>query len=197
MKWVAIAIVGSLVLYTALTLFFRKPGRGHEPYREGVQRTTTARLQESGYQQVELELARPADPARQDLLLGGSAAHPTSAAGGFPLELTRIFVQPPLLAERFTRVVAVAETDAGQPYRVQFTATMADHQLLLTSATLFRKGTTLLLLPVGEKLGGNLQARWTDTTIQIVIPGGSLPPGRYAVTLVGARANSTWTLEVK
>ena len=31
----------------------------------------------------------------------------------------------------------------------------------------------------------------------IAIPAGTLPPGAYTVTLVGARANNTWPLYVK
>ncbi|MBP8962948.1 MAG: hypothetical protein KBG39_08380, partial [Opitutaceae bacterium] len=76
-------------------------------------------------------------------------------------------------------------------------ATLADHKRLLSSAQLFQKDHELILVPLFEPLGGNLLIRWTDTTLLIAIPAGTLPPGAYTVTLVGARANNTWPLHVK
>jgi hypothetical protein len=48
-----------------------------------------------------------------------------------------------------------------------------------------------------EKLSGELLARSRESTVLVTIPGGTLKPGEYRVTLVGSRNSRQWTLQVK
>jgi hypothetical protein len=198
MKWVALAIVLMIAIYTFLTLYFRKPGPPHRPYQEAVDRANTTRLLASGYQRIALAVERPAGPRRTDVVPAGRAAASAQAAvGGLPPELASALVEPPLLAETIATLEAGAETGANLPYRVQFSATLADRKRVIAEALLFRKGDTLTLVPVFERIAGGLQARWQETTGLLTVPAGTLPPGRYTATLVGARGSRTWTLTVR
>jgi len=196
MKWVVLAIVLGLAGYTYLTLRYRKPGPAYRPYQDTVNRTTVSRLLSSGYQRIALAVERPADPPRTSVILGG-VANATTARSGLPPELDHALVGKPLLAETITSVTAGAETNADRPYRIQFSATLADHQHVISEAHLFRKDDSLLILPVFEQIEGGLQARWLETTVMLTVPGGALPPGRYTATLVGTRGSRTWPLLVK
>ena len=196
MKWVVVAIVLGLAGYTYLTLHYRKPGPAYRPYQDTVNRVTVSRLLSSGFQRIALAVERPADPQRTSVVLGGFASA-TTARSGLPPELDRALVEKPLLAETITSVTAAAEVSAVQPYRIQFSATLADHKHVISEALLFRKDDSLVFLPVFEKIEGELQARWLETTLLLTVPGGALPPGHYTATLVGARGSRTWPLLVR
>ena len=196
MKWVVLAIVLGLAGYTYLTLRYRKPGPAFQPYQDAVNRTTVSRLLSSGYQRIALAVERPADPQRTSVVLGGYASA-TTASSGLPPELDHALVGKPLLAETITAVTAAAEVTAAQPYRIQFSATLADHKRVISEAHLFRKNDSLVIVPVFEQIEGGLQARWLETTVLLTVPGGALPPGHYTTTLVGAHASRTWPLLVK
>jgi len=196
MKWVVLAIVLGLAGYTYLTLRYRKLGPAYRPYQDTVNRVTVSRLLSSGYQRIALAVERPADPQRTSVVLGGFATA-TTARSGLPPELDRALVEKPLLAETITSVTAGAEVSAVQPYRIQFSATLADRKHVISEAHLFRQDDSLVILPVFEKIEGELQARWLETTVLLTVPGSALPPGRYTVTLVGARGSRTWSLLVQ
>ncbi len=196
LKWAALSLA-VLLLGAALVLLLRPRHRLPPATKTPPVTTAALRLKPSTYTRTEVEVCRPADPSRKNTLMGAQPAEPVPSRGGLPRELARAFVEPPLLAERFTQIVAGGQTSALLPYQVQFSATLADHKRLLSSAQLFQKDNELILVPLFEPLGGNLLIRWTDTTILIAIPAGTLPPGACTVTLVGARANSTWPLYVK
>ena len=196
MKWVVLVIVLGLAGYTYLTLRYRKPGPAYQPYQDTVNRTTVSRLLSSGYQRIALTVERPADPQRTSVVLGGFASA-TTARSGLPPELDHALVGKPLLAEAITSVTAAAETTAAQPYRIQFSATLADRKHVISEALLFRKDDSLVIIPVFDKIEGGLQARWLETTVMLTVPGGALPPGRYTATLVGARGSRTWPLLVR
>lgn len=189
-----------VVLLLGAALFFllrhtgaKLPATGKTP----TARTAPLRIKDSSYTRTEVEASRPAELSRKDTLLGGPAAAIAETGGGLPSELAQSFVEKPLLAERFANIVASTQTSALMPYQIQCAATLADHKRILSSAQLFRKDDQLVLIPIFEPLTGGLLARWTDITVQIAIPAGTLPPGTYTVTLVGARANATWPLQVK
>ena len=63
MKWIVLAIVVSLVLYTYLTLHFRKAGPAFRPYADIKDHANTVRLLDAGYQRITVEAELPADPA--------------------------------------------------------------------------------------------------------------------------------------
>jgi hypothetical protein len=196
MKWVVIAIVLGLAGYTYLTLRYRKPGPAYRPYQDTVNSVTVSRLLSSGYQRIALAVERPADPSRTSVVLGGFATT-TTARSGLPPELEHALVEKPLLAETITSVTAGAEASAALPYCIQFSATLADRKHVISEALLFHKDDSLVILPVFEKIEGELQARWLETTVLLTVPGNALPPGRYTVTLVGARGSRTWPLLVQ
>jgi hypothetical protein len=196
MKWVVLTIILGLAAYTYLTLHFRKPGPAFQPYQDAVNRTTVSRLLSSGYQRIALTVERPADPQRTSVILGGFA-NATTASSGLPPELDQALVGKPLLAETITAVTAAAEVTAAQPYRIQFSATLADNKHVISEAHLFRKNDSLVILPVFEQIEGGLQARWLETAVLLTVPAGALPPGRYTATLVGAHGSRTWPLLVK
>jgi hypothetical protein len=196
MKSVVLVIVLGLAGYTYLTLRYRKPGPAYRPYQDTVNRVTVGRLLSSGYQRIALAVDRPADPQRKSVILGGFASA-TTARSGLPPELDRALVEKPLLAEAITSVTAGAEVNAAQSYRIQFSATLADRKHVISEALLFRKDDSLVIIPVFDKIEGELQARWLETTVMLTVPGGALPPGRYTATLVGAHGSRTWPLVVK
>ena len=196
MKWVVLTIVLGLAAYTYLTLHFRKPGPAFQPYQDAVNRTAVSRLLSSGYQRIALAVERPADPQRTSVILSGYASA-TTASSGLPPELDHALVGKPLLAEIITSVTAGAEVNAAQSYRIQFSATLADHKHVISEAHLFRKDDSLVILPVFEQIEGGLQARWLETTVLLTVPAGALPPGRYTATLIGTHGSRTWPLLVR
>jgi hypothetical protein len=196
MKWVILAIVLGLAGYTYLTLRYRKPGPAYRPYQDTVNRVTVSRLLSSGYQRIALAVERPADTQRTSVVLGGFASA-TTARSGLPPELDRALVEKPLLAETITAVTAAAEISAVQPYRIQFSATLADHKRVISEAHLFRKKDSLVIVPVFAQIEGGLQARWLETTVLLTVPGTALPPGHYTATLIGAKGSRTWPLLVR
>jgi hypothetical protein len=195
MKWVVLAIVLGLAGYTYLTLRYRKPGPAYRPYQDTVNRVTVSRLLSSGYQRIALAVERPADPQRTSVVLGG-VANATTARSGLPPELDHALVEKPLLADTITSVTAGAEVSAALPYRIQFSATLADRKHVISEAHLFRKDDSLVILPVFEQIEGGLQARWLETTVLLTVPGNALPPGHYTATLIGSRGSRTWPLLV-
>jgi hypothetical protein len=196
MKWVVIAIILFVVPYTFLRLYFRKPERAFRPYEDTKNRVVTNRLLSSGYQRVALEAQRPADPAKLNVVAFGGRASPAPAPGGLPASLRSALIDTPLLPVSIDEANAAAEAVAGQPYPIQFTCTIADHKTLLEGAHLYRRDGELVIVPTFEKLNGNLLTRTTDSAVLITLPGSTLKPGRYEVTVVGARASRRWVLQV-
>ncbi|MBI5381043.1 MAG: hypothetical protein HZA31_04010 [Opitutae bacterium] len=197
MKWVALAIVIFALGYTQVMLRYRKPGPAHEPYKDAVNRATVSRLLNSGYQRVALAVERPADPLHPGVVRHGALAATRAIPGGLPPALAQSLVEKPLLAEAITDVTAETQATPAVPYRIQFSATLADHKRVIAEAHLLRRDDTLVILPVFEKISGALQSRWNETTVLLTLPTGALPAGRYTATLVGTATSRTWTLEVK
>lgn len=197
MKWVVLAILVFVVGYTLVMLFFRKPGRAYRPYQDSVDRATVTRLLSSGFQRVPLELERPADPGKVQVLKGAPAARPSGALGGLSSELDSAVIEKPLLAASFANFSAPAAASASQPYELSFVANLADNKRVVTSALLYRKKQEIYIVPVFEKLGGELQARWRESAVLIRIPAGTLPAGRYDMTLVGEKSSLQWAAELR
>lgn len=192
MKWVVLAIIVLIVPYTFLTLHYRKPGPAFRPYEDNKNRANTVRLLSAGYQRVTLGLQRPADPARGR----GSSAEVAAAAGGVPAGLGTALIDQPLLPVSIDTVTAPGAIGAAQPYPIQFTCSLADNKAQLTDGLLYHRGTELIVVPALEKLSGGLMVRNRDSTVVLTVPGGTLKPGKYTVTLVGARSSQRWTLQV-
>lgn len=192
MKWIVLAIILVIVPYTFLTLHYRKPGPAFRPYEDTKNRANTVRLLSAGYQRVTLALLRPADPVRG----GGTSAEVAMAAGGMPSGLSAALVDQPLLPVSIDAVAAAGSVGESQPYPIQFTCSLADNKAQLTDGLLYHRGTELIVVPVLEKLSSGLLARNRDSTVVLTVPAGTLKPGKYTVTLIGARASRRWTLQV-
>jgi hypothetical protein len=188
MKWIVLAIVVLLPLYTFLTLHFRKPGPAYEPFRDSQQR---ARLEQAGYSRISLHPEWPSDPKplRPDVAIA-------PAAGGLPADLRATFFTAPLLPAEIGAVEAGPVASDTEPYRVRFLSTLDDnHQVLADAKIYFRPG-QLYIVPTCEPLAGGLTARSRSVVTELSVNAGALPAGTYRATLVGARAARTWTVQV-
>ncbi len=190
MRWVALIIVVTLGGYTALTLLTRKPGRAHEPYHELKERANTGRLLAAGYQRVELEIHRTAET-------GAIANHTLPAPGGLPEPLRATLIDAPMLPADVLAVSAAPVADADQPYSVLFRCAVRDDAQQLAAVVLYVQGDGIVIVPHFERLSGGLQSRSREANATATVPGGSLKPGRYRVSLLGSQTSRAWTLDVR
>jgi hypothetical protein len=197
MKWVVLAIILFIVIYTVVMIFFRKPGKPYQPYKDASDRATVSRLLSSGYQRIVLDVDRPADPSRLNLLRGAAQAAAHGVSGGFEGDLQAAMIEKPLLADSFDGLRAAADADVDQGYQILFTATIPDNKRVISNAVLYRRGQELSIVPIFERLDPSLQARWRETTILISLPAHSVPAGEYTATLVGARKSLSWSLRIR
>jgi hypothetical protein len=195
MKWVVLAIIAFIIPYTYLELHFRKPGPAYRPYEDTRNRINNARLLSAGYQRITLNAVRPADSGRLGIT-STAAAVSSSMAGGLPADLGGALIEQPLLPVSIDGVTAAATTSAAQPYAIQFTCTLPDNKEQLADAHLYHREGALVLVPAFEKLDGGLLARTRESTVLVTVPAATLKPGSYTVTVVGARASRSWTLQV-
>ncbi len=192
MKWIVLAILLLIVPYTIVTLRYRKEGPAFEPYEDLKKRANVARLLEAGYQRIPIIAQRPADTGRA---AGGAWASP--ASGGLPEDLRKTLVAPLQLPVEITNVTAAPASDAREPYVIQLACTLPDDKRQLGGADLYVRGETLVIAPTFEPIGETLHARSQHVAVLLTVPGGTLKPGRYAVTLIGERTSRAWTLELK
>ena len=194
MKWVVAAILVFVAGYTFLTLRYRKPGKPHEPYTEMLSRATTEKLQAAGWQRIPVDTRRPAEKPAVD------AARAVIGRGGPGLgpELTEIFAEPPRLLATIDQVSAPASLRRGEQYSTYFTARLADLHGQMSDLSLYRKGSTLVLISTVEPLPGrDLRSRWNDSSYWFSFPTQSLPAGRYHVRLVAAGPAAAWSIELR
>lgn len=196
MKWVVLAIVVSLGLYTYFTLHFRKSEREYRPYQDVRDRVTVSRLLSAGYHRIPARIERPADPARSRAQLGGNLAAVQDAIGGFSAELNDALIDKPALPDAFTDVFAPNEANTLLPYSIQFTCTLPNEKSMVGDTYVYKKERELAIVPAFDRLDGDLLARSKNTVVQLTLPSGSLEAGMYHVTLVGAHGSKQWTLQV-
>lgn len=187
MKWIVLAILLFIVLYTFITLRFRKPGPGYLPYQDAHQRADLARV---GYQRITLTVDRPADP--RPIV---AEAPVESAAGGLPPDLAATLLTPPLLPTTIGAVAAAPSADGGT-YRITFACTRPDLHEDLATAALYCKGHDICVVTDCERLSDGLLTRSRSEVIVLTFSSAALPVGTYRVTLAGAAAGRAWTLQV-
>jgi hypothetical protein len=192
MKWVALTTLVVLVLYTFLTLHYRKTGKSFEPHHDIKDRANTLRLLSAGFQRVTLDAQRPAETLQLP-----SRAEISSAIGGLPSSLGNNLVDQPLLPSDIVSVTAAPQANALMSYPVEFTCALPDHKRQLGGAQLYVRDDEMVVIPSFEHLSGELLSRTRENLIRVTIPAGVLKPGHYQVTLVGAKASKTWSLEVR
>jgi hypothetical protein len=188
MKWIALAIVIFIAGYTYVRLHFAKRGPGFEPYRDIKERQV---LQKAGYQRYPVDVVRPADPRAASPGAGVSAA-----PGGLPADLLAHLPAAPRLATAIGGVEAAGSVDRLAEYRVQFACIQKDPRQQVAGAELYLKGGEVLLAPEFEPLSGPLVSRVREATLVLTIPPGTLPAGRFRVTLVGQESSKAWSLLV-
>jgi hypothetical protein len=186
MKWIVLAILVFVVLYTYLNLHFRKPGPAYQPYQDSRQR---AALEQVGYQRITCRVDRPSDPAP----IVDSAL---PAPGGLPADLLATFPTPPLLPAEIGVVAADPSVEAMATYSIQFSCTQSDNLREVVGAHLFLKAGEIFAVPDSETLPAGLIARTRANVIRIRVPPGTIPVGSYHVTLVGGQSSKAWTLQV-
>ncbi len=192
MKWVLLAILVVLVPYTYLTLRYRKPGPAFQPYEDMRERANVSRLLSAGYQRIPLAAQRPAGPA------GFFALAPTQAApGGLPASLASTLVDTPALPAAIIDVSAPATASVLRDYPIQFTCTLPDDRQQLAGADLYLRHREIVITPVFERVGGDLHTRSRESLVLVAVPAGTLAAGRYEITVTGAHASRTWSVEVK
>jgi len=191
MKWVIVTIIVVLVPFTYLNLHYRKSGPAYRPYQDAQERANVVRLLSAGYKRITLAAQRPADPVH-----GSIAAATKAGLGGLPAELVATLVQQPLLPSDILSVTAAPSVAAAQPYAIQFTCTLPDNKQQLAGAALYVKDTQIVITPDFEFLTGGLLARSRENAILLTVPGNTLKPGSYHITLAGQHSSRMWSMQV-
>jgi hypothetical protein len=189
MRWIALAILLYVAVYTVVTLRYRKPGPEFQPYAQALER---AALAKAGFQHVQARAARPADPR-----FGDPPGGLVPAVGGLPPTLLSALRGGTPLPLEIGRIAASSEANRYLAYTVQFTCVLPDNRLELGGAEVFLKGTDLYIVPDLERLPGALLTRTRENVILLTVPAGAIPAGRYRATLVARQASKAWTLEVR
>lgn len=195
MKWIVVAILLCIVPYTWVTLKYRKEGPAYEPYQDSKDRAQVIRLLDAGFQRVEVALHRSVDPLAP--LPAETAAVTEHRPGGMPPVLSTLLIDPPLVPDTITQVVAPRQANAAEPLRIGFTVTSPNHHEALATATVYRHEFELTFAVSYDELTGELEARRLATNAWLEIPAHTLAPGSYHATLVGARDSLSWRFEVQ
>jgi hypothetical protein len=194
MKWIVVAIVLFVIGYTAVNLYFRKPGRAYRPYQDAQDRATTARLLAAGWHKIPVETRRPIEKAAPDTL-------PAAVTRDFPglgSDLTDKFAEKPRLLATIDRVTAPAIVTHGTDYSLFFTASLSDLKAQVGDLALYHHGKDLVLIPTIEKLPGKeLMSRWNDSTYTVSFSTTGLPPGRYSARIVAQGPAAAWNFTVQ
>ena len=194
MKWIVVAIVAFVVVYTLVNFYFRKPGRAYRPYQDAQDRATTARLLAAGWQKIPVDTRRPVEKPVAE----ATPAAVTREAAGLGPDLEAKFAEKPRLLATIDRVVAPAAVEHGGSYDAYFTASLVDLKAQVGDLTLFRRGNELVLIPSIEPLPGKeLKSRWNDSTYWVSFSTANLPPGRYQMRLVAQGPAAAWSFTVK
>lgn len=196
MKWMVLAIIVGIAVYTYLTLHYRKPEPAYRPYEDFTKRANIERLLNAGYRRIETAAERPADTAAL-LRSIGPGAIVANAPGGLPGGLAATFVEAPRLPDTITSVSASRQATALLPYPILFNCSVSNQKEQLGGSQVFIRANTVVIVTRFESIAGALQARTEDSTIALTIPGGMLPVGRIIVTLAANRSSKQWMVDVK
>ncbi len=196
MKWMVLAIIVGIAVYTYLTLHYRKPEPAYRPYEDFTKRANIERLLNAGYRRIETAAERPADTVALLRSIGPVAAV-ANAPGGLPGGLAGTFVEPPRLPDTITSVSAPRQATALLPYPILFNCGVSNQKEQLGGSQVFIRSNTIVIVTQFESIAGGLQARTKDSTVTLIIPGGTLPLGHTIITLAANRGSKQWTVDVK
>jgi hypothetical protein len=198
MKWVVLATVLGLGVYTYVTLKFRKdPQSAHRPVEDAKERFTVSRLRQAGYARIPVTAERPADPSRTLAGLNRPLATIKDVPGGLPAELAETFAEPPKLSESFQNVSAPATGTAMLPYSIQYTCQLPDNTGILGETRVYVKDNDIAIVTDFDRIDSDLLARTKDATVLLQLPASIFRSGEtFQITLVGQTASQHWTLQV-
>lgn len=192
MRWVALAIVAGIGVYTWLTLAYRKPGPAYEPYEAGRERATLARLAEGGWSHFRAKWAAfdgspPHDPR----------AAATASAEGVALELREWLRAVWHLPVDWPALAPAPTWEAEADYVVDFTLRPDGSNASLVGFDIYRRGTDIVVITRWEPAGVQLRPRTAPFSGRMHWPAAARPePGTYTVTLAALREARQWTLTV-
>ncbi|HEY0943637.1 MAG TPA: hypothetical protein VGD81_00155 [Opitutaceae bacterium] len=195
MKWVVLAIFVCIIPYTWITLRYRKPGPAYQPYEDNKNLATVYRLRDAGFQRIRASAeyaAEPPSPPAPD-----TRAVITERPGGLAQPLRETLVEQPLVPDSILAVIAAGTAVSTEAYSIQFACEVPDNRGNLAEAELYVHSGEITIVPRFEESSGQRSTAARDGVIRITVPAGKLKPGRYAVTLVGARSSQGWTLDVR
>ena len=194
MKWIVLVIVVFVVGYTAVNLWFRKPGQAYRPYQDAQDRATTARLLAAGWHKLPLEARRPVEKPAPD----ETPAAVTRDWPGLGSDLADKFAEKPKLLATIDRVTAPTHVTRGGEYSFYFTASLSDLKAQVGELSLYHHGNDLVLIPTIEKLPGKqLMSRWNDSSYIVSFSTATLPPGRYSARIVAQGPAASWSFTVQ
>lgn len=191
MTWVAVAIAVFIIGYTVITLQFRKPNPSYQPYHDLKARGETHNLLSAGFRRIVIPAEQPVAPGAV-----GAGAEIQALPGGLPAALQDLLFDPPQLPAAYRDIRAPAAVPTLMPCLIQFDCAQGDPHRQPGGAALYVRDDTVLIVPEYDPLDGELHTRRDPALVQLTIPAGTLAPGRYAVTLIGAEASAAWTLQV-
>jgi hypothetical protein len=198
MKWVVLATIAGLAVYTYVTLHFRKdPASAHRPVEDAKERFTINRLRQAGYSRIPASAERPADPARTLAGLTRPLAEIQDAPGGLPAELAETFAEPPKLSDSFQNVSAPATGTAMLPYSIQYTCQLPDNNGILGETRVYVKDNDIAIVTDFDRIDSDLLARTKEATVLLQLPASIFRSGEtFEITLVGQAASKRWSLQV-
>jgi hypothetical protein len=198
MKWVVLATILGLGVYTYVTLKFRKdPSSANLPVADAKERFTVNRLRQAGYARVRVTAERPADPAYTLAGLSRPLAEIADAPSGVPTELAETFAELPKLPDSFQNVSAPARHTAMLPYSVQYVCQLPDNSGVLGETRLYVKDNDIAIVTDFDRIDSDLLARTQDATVLLQLPAGIFRSGEtFRITLVGKTSSKHWSLQV-
>lgn len=192
MKWVVLAIAVFVVGYTLVNIFYRKPGKPHEPAADMKQRATAARLKEAGWEKMVVSTRRPVEK------ITGNDAAISRGALGLSLDFTTALIEKPALLRSIDQVNAPDHVEAGADYTATFTGSISDLKYQLGDIQLFRRGNELVFLPVIEHLPGKeLYSRWKEADYSVTFSTRNFPPGLYQASLFAQGPSAKWSFQIR
>ncbi len=194
MKWVVLAIVLFMAVYTVVNVYFRKKGPAYRPYQDAQDRATTARLLAAGWHKIPLETRRPVE--KPDA--GEATAVIKREIAGLGPDLESKFAEKPKLVATIDRAAAPASVPHGLDYTIYFTVGIPSQKAQVGDLNLYRRDHELVLIPSLENLPGReLMARWDDSNYCATFSTANLPAGRYTVRIVSLAPAAAWSFDVR
>ncbi len=196
MKWIVISIALFIAAYSFITLYFRKPGPGYQPYKDSKIRANVQRLEQAGFHRIIASVAIPADPQRSAANLGRKLATTQTTVSGLYGELAQSFAEKPTLPLSISNITAPTTANVLMPYSFQYNCQLPDKKFTVADTYLCLKENELAVVTSLEPISGGLLSRRTESAVVLTLAPGTLKPGDYRVTIVGAQHSLQWTLQV-